>query len=452
MDPIRSYYVPSFSEENVEVVLLRLPAEISLAVEFQEAASLDHFIIRHLPREGTYLMGEKIQLLNGRSAWVGADLRTDIPCEQEMMETFRSQHPDLFIRGVAGFANITMNPAFVAWANGSLACTRPDVDRITDEDPAFGGLVVERDGSIGFSNDIHFQNDGERGSHLRLKIAGSDVTEKTRFVACGPRLVREGVAINADQLKTSVLNMEWYDLRHVILFPHIHWPDPKLERFDPLNDGDVLSINPGLEVFWRSDGGLNADAIEAFFAGEPVDIDLKAYTEVDAYPYFKRYGTQIGVDRLLEAFEARGYRPTNGTTPNRGEYCIRGKRMAVTFLPGIYNHSLAGIGRDGRFLWMGVKGLGGRAGVTVTDTAQLAADAGFADAIVCDNGGDVHLRLNENPASDTFTDILLSSNNRCRFRGLLLFVERKTGGGGLLSITSRTTLPKAPIGDLRRLL
>jgi hypothetical protein len=451
VDPIRSYYVPSFGEENVEAVLLRLPADISFAVEFQEAASLDHFIIRHLPRDGTHLLGERIQLLDGRSAWGGADLRTDIPREQEMIEIFRNRHSDLCIRGVAGFANVTMNPAFFAWTRGKFACTRPDLDRLSDVDSPFSGIVVGQDYVARFSNDIHFHGDAENARQLRLRIGARDLTEEARFVACGPQLVREGVALTADQLKASVLSQEWYDLRHVILFPQIHWPDPEWEKFDPMNEGDVLSINPGLEAFWRSDGTLNEDAIEAFFACEPVNVDLEAYTEVDAYPYFKQYGRQIGVDRLLEAFEARGYRPTNGRIPNFGEYCIRGKKLTVTFLPGIYNHSLAGVDRDGRLMWMGTKGLGGRAGLTLQDTARLAADNGFSEAIVCDNGGDVHLRLTETPNSDELSDILLPAYERCRFRGLLLFVGNRDRAEMSIAVAKRMILPKAPVSDLRRL-
>lgn len=452
MGPIFSYHVPGFGDYNVDAVLVRFPPAISLAVEFQEAAFLDHYIVRHLPRDGTHLFGEKIQLLDGRVAWNGADLRTDIPTEQSMLEIFRRKYPHLRVRGNAGFANVTMNPSFVAWANGRLACTRPDLDRISNVDSAYCGVVVDQDCITEFSNEIHFHGDTESGENVRFRIGARDLTEATRFVVCGPQLVREGAALTDEWLKASVLSQEWYDLRHVILFPHIHWTNPELDALRSATERDVLSINPGLEAFWRSDGTLHEEAIKAFFAGEPVIIDLAPYTEVDAYPYFRQRGAQIGIDRLLEAFEAHGYRKANSSAPNRGEYYILGKQLAVTFLPGIYNHSLVGIGHDGSLLWMGIKGLGGRVGVTLTDMAQLAVNAGFFNAIVCDNGGDVHLSLTEDPGSDEATYIIHSANERRRFRGLLLFVERRSIDRISLAVTSRATVTNIPVGDLRSLL
>jgi hypothetical protein len=70
------------------------------------------------------------------------------------------------------------------------------------------------------------------------------------------------------------------------------------------------------------------------------------------------------------------------------------------------------MGEDSALVWLGLSSQGGRTGLTLLDTAQLAADY-MTDAILVDNGGDVMCRLDD-------SWLVPSAYERERIRGLLL--------------------------------
>ncbi len=445
---VSSYYVPGYEGMKCRVVIWHVPAHLSLAVAVQDEFNLDHHIIRDVDRDGTSMLGEMIQKLDGRRAWVGRDLRDDMATESEMVRRFENANLDLRVRGVAGNANVTMNPAFLVWKSGKLTGTRFDVNRIESSDPEFAGVVIARDGTSRFSNHIRFVRKDAALATFAVRIDGKDQSEAVHAVICGPQLVCNGEEMTAKKLRTSICNREWYDLRHTIVFPYLKWPTIEVEGFAPKEELGVLSINPGLEAFWN-DGTLNESAVDEFLAGRPVKLDLRPYTDKSRGSYFDAHKQAIGLDRLLDIFHQRGYTQADGDgDPGVGEYKRDGDTLFVTFYPGVYNHSLVGLDADGGLMWMGVSGLGGRSGMTVIDTARLAAENGFANAIVCDNGGDVHLRLREAPDQFDLSTIIGSPYDRNQFRGILLFVEKKDDRGTRFDLPAEMVLPASPIAEL----
>lgn len=101
----------------------------------------------------------------------------------------------------------------------------------------------------------------------------------------------------------------------------------------------------------------------------------------------------IGVfveDEARKSMEAKGYvfvaKPKNGKT---GEFTIKDGKMDVVFLPGIYPHSMCGLTADGRMISAAIRALGNRAGGTdYLGAAEIMAELGCDEAILCDNGGD----------------------------------------------------------------
>lgn len=228
---------------------------------------------------------------------------------------------------------------------------------------------------------------------------GIEITHEIDCATFGQQIVRDGKVIDLDTLIQDARASKWYDLRQLILFPRIPRRSQEQQRW----------IDGGLASFWDQQGALDEGAVEAALLGRVRVVDVAQ---------FLRDGSDVA-----SAMQQKGYKEVSNPQL-AGEYRLDGAILRVVFLPGIYPHSMVGIREDGKLLWVGVKGLSNRAGVTVIGAAEVMKRLGAVQALVVDNGGDVRLDI----GGQTF---LPSAEGRNRFRSLLIL---RSDGPGTVSL------------------
>jgi len=410
---LRGRFREDFPQRELRYVLYKVPSSQQLAVTFQQEQGGGHYIVREQMADAPF-SGQYLTTLSGETV-----------VSPEQILRYHETHKDRMVAAFAGAGNITMNPRFMAYANGRLAYT--DIDRAKHfgtEAPAF---VVSDSGRTRFSDAVALGL-GEDGHTPFVKINGRTRTPTTDCVIQGPCLVKNGVPTSQAKLVKMAQDGWFYDLRHIIQFPFIFWtagrPNP-------------LEIDLGLERMWtNTDKGrvLNKTSIKTALQGGRIDIDLSLYTD-PKYSYCKTYGSVVGVDALREALESQSY-SAKRDEDTRGWYKIdrRKKTLSICYHEGTYNHSILGLTEDGSEIrWLGLAGLGGRIGVTMVDAARLAAENGLHNALLVDNGGDVMFNYRGEW-------VIRSGYDRTRIRGLLLFTT-KTGASRPL----QNWLPLDPI-------
>jgi len=230
------------------------------------------------------------------------------------VERHQAAHSDVV--AVTGNGNLLANPHFIAWQDGVL---------------------------------YHLAGEPLARRHYTCLVArGGDVsiepfTTDCRFATFGQQIVRDGNPISREDLIAKVLAGEFYDLRHLFLFPRMHiagdrWIDPGLDSLD----------------------------VAAALRGEPVTTDVSDFDEA----------------LLRQALALKGYE----------QYDLRSGRLTWLPQPGIYPHHLVGIRSDGTMLAVLIDGLSNRVGVSIPEAAGLMIGLGARDALILDNGRDVMLR------------------------------------------------------------
>ena len=372
---VTGYYRPDAGQGVVLRTVLTVPQGTRFTVSVQAEANRDHHIVRGQPIPGTSLHGEFVVNLGGVPV-TGQRIRDDTIDWREHLRRFSPRVGTGSLMGFVGAGNLTMNPEFIGFSRGTTYY-----------------VAGQR-----FDHLLPCLLSGPEGARFdRVRI--SPEAPPPADGISGPQLVRAGKPLTLGRLARMASEGEFYDLRHVIQFPHIAWGAQGARK------RALPSVDVGLERFWR-DGMLDPQAVAAAVRGEPVEIALEPYVEV-----FPPAGEPIGVDRLRATLDTQGY--IQVTRPRaRGEWRLAQDRIEVVFYLGIYNHSVLGVGADAALRWLGFSSQGGRTGLTLLDTAQLAADY-MTDAILVDNGGDVMCRLDD-------SWLLPSPYGRERIRGLLL--------------------------------
>jgi len=373
---IVAYNRPDVACTAARYTVVKVPAKAHFLVSAQAEADRDHYIVRGRPIPGTAFHGEYVVNLAGVPV-TGRHIRDDTIDWREHLRRSCSRTQEGSLVGFVGAGNLTMNPQFIGFSQGQVYCVR-----LQSFDRAFPFVLSDQEG-VRFEQVRCSPDDPPRGDGIS-----------------GPQLVREGKPLNLDELARMASEGQFYDLRHAIQFPHITW-----ESQGGSGMASPPPIDVGLERFWR-DGMLDPQAVTSAILGEPVEIPLQPYVEV-----FPPAGQPIGLDRLTATLNAQGYVEANRPQA-RGEWNLAHDRIQVVFYLGIYNHSLLGMGEDSALVWLGLSSQGGRTGLTLLDTAQLAADY-MTDAILVDNGGDVMCRLDD-------SWLVPSAYERERIRGLLL--------------------------------
>lgn len=174
------------------------------------------------------------------------------------------------------------------------------------------------------------------------RVSIEPLTTDCDFATYGQHIVRGGEPVTREQLVAMAADGEFYDLRQLLLFPR-------------LSRGPERWIDPGVDSI----------DVAAALRGEPLTIDVAAFSERE----------------VRAALAAKGY----------SDFQLRGGFLTYIPRPGIYPHHLVGIRRDGSLFAVLVAGLSNRAGVTLSDAAEIMAGLGARDALIIDNGRDVML-------------------------------------------------------------
>jgi len=375
----RGYRRPDVDWDDMGYAILSLDPASTLWLSVQADANIDHSIVRASPIPGTAFCGEYLIDISGAMR-TGNRIREETWTIARHLAQARGARPGIEEQslGFVGAGNLTMNPQYVAFSDGELYCVRGQ-----RFDREFSCLML-----------------GGTGATLRRLRLDPHAVPAGSGIA-GPALVRDGEGIHQDDLLKMAGKGEFYDLRHIIQFPMIFWPEEGSLR---------LQIDVGLERFWEN-GELRKDVIESALRGEPIDVDLSPYTAIAP-----RFGRAVGLPALRAALATQGYRGVRRPR-DAGDVCIGEQELHICFYPGIYNHSLLGVRRDGAIVWLGIRGLGNRAGLTMVDAAALAARH-MRDGILVDNGGDVMCRYGERW-------IIESSYGRDRIRALVFFTPSR---------------------------
>lgn len=380
---IHGYYRPrSELDEHptcLEVEVLKFSPESVFQLSVQPEANKNHSIIRGVPIPGTDFCGAYvIDLLGNQRS--GSQIYDGTWTTQQHISkmTRSSESAGPPILGFVGAGNITMNPGFVGLANNTLFYVR-------------GQSFAHRFKCLEF---------GAKGATFRETLLDPDNPPSTVGLS-GPMLVENGHPIQQEEIELLAASGQFYDLRHIIQFPSISWPRDAEDR---------LHIHVGLNRFWKS-GELQPDVVVSALRGAIMAVDLTPYTR-----NISQVGQVIGIDIVREELLRQGYRE-NSELDAIGDFHIKNHELLLRYFPGIYNHSIIGTDRSGYVVWLGIRGFGNSLGLTMTDTAVLAAEH-MHNAILVDNGGDVMCRLREEW-------ILPSAYDRNRIRALILFSALK---------------------------
>ncbi|MFC2083146.1 phosphodiester glycosidase family protein [Candidatus Bipolaricaulota bacterium] len=373
---IHGYFRSGIQPERLDVEILRFPPDCIFRLSVQPNANIDHSIVRGIPIPGTEFCGAYAVDMSGhqrtgRQIYAGTwSINQHVPAI-EASGVVR----DLRSLGFVGAGNITMNPGFVGFANRTLFYVRGQ---------SFGRKF----------KCLEFDAEGAAFREMRLDPG----TAPSTMGLAGPVLVENGRPARATEIEKMASLGQFYDLRHIIQFPSISWPRDAEDR---------LHIHVGLNCFWRN-GELQPGVVVSALRGEIVAVDLSPYTRS-----IPQVGQVIGIDIVREELLKQGYRE-NPELDTVGDFSIQNHDLQIRYYPGIYNHSVIGTDRDGNVVWLGIRGHGSQLGLTMHDTAILAAEH-MHDAILVDNGGDVMCRLGERW-------ILPSAYNRKQIRALIFFL------------------------------
>lgn len=288
----------------------------------------------------------------GRRIFGAEEMRRDVWTIGRHLDEFAARRPGERVAAWMGNGNLLANPHFAAFEDGTVYCLAGEERHF--ESRGYTSLVA-RAGCVSIET-LRYRAPGRV-----LSVAGTDITGEVCCATYGQQIVRDGRPLGREELLRKTAAGEFFDLRHVFLFPRV-------ER------GRERWLDAGLAAFRDDAGNLLPAAVEEALRGRPVEADVR----------------QFGEDEVRRALAAKGYTPS-GKPARPGEYALRGGVLRFVPLPGIYPHSMAGIREDGMLLAAVVTGFSNRAGLTLESAAQLMRRLGARDAIILDNGGDVAL-------------------------------------------------------------
>lgn len=370
------YYIPNTDGRAIACIILEVARPGRFFLSVQEEANKEHYIVRGYPIPGTRHHGEYVINLKGVKA-VGSEVRDDTITWREHLLRSRHRIQNLSAIGFVGAGNLTMNPEFIGFSQGVVYYAG-----IQSFQRRFPCLLSSQQGVV-FSH-----------------VPCSPTQPVNSDGISGPHLVRSGQSVSFNDLAHMASEGKFYDLRHVIQFPSIDWGEHGFLGMKPMPRIDI-----GLEHFWN-EGELDGNAVAQAMRGNRIEFDVEPYVSE-----FPPAGEAIGLDRLCSAMTMNGY--VESDQPGApGEWKVASDRIEVCFYQGIYNHSVLGTAENGNLVWLGLTSRGGKEGMTLLDTARLAANH-MTDAILIDNGGDVMCRLANNW-------IAASIHGRERIRAILM--------------------------------
>ncbi|HWQ55202.1 MAG TPA: phosphodiester glycosidase family protein [Bryobacteraceae bacterium] len=281
-------------------------------------------------------------------------IRRQVWTVSEHRTAWLARHPGESIAGWIGNGNLLANPHFVGWSDGTLFTLRGEpLERRT-----YTCLVVRKTG-------VSIE-----------PLAASGFSAEVKCATFGQQVVKDGNPIGRKELIAKAAAGEFFDLRHVFLFPRVDM-------------GPQRWMDAGLAAFHQAGGGLNARAIEDALRGKPVECPVEQFSE----------------NQVRRALEAKGYR----------DYEFHGGLLRFIPREGIYPHDLIGLREDGTLMAVAAGGLSNRVGLSIEGAGELMRSLGARDALLLDNGGDVTLGCGD--------ETIFSSKDgvRGRLRSVLFF-------------------------------
>lgn len=288
-------------------------------------------------------------------------MRRQVWTVAEHRAAWLARRPGERIAGWIGNGNLLANPHFVGWSDGSLYALRDEpLERRT-----YTCLVVRRCG-------VSIESLGVSDFHPEIECA-----------TFGQQVMKDGKPIEREELIAKAAAGEFFDLRHVFLFPRVDM-------------GPQRWMDAGLAAFHHGGGGLNARAIECALRGKPVECPVDQFRE----------------SQVRRALAAKGYT----------EFELSGGVLRFVPREGIYPHDLIGLREDGTLIAVAAGGLSNRVGLTIEGAGELMRSLGARDALLLDNGGDVTLGCGD--------ETVFSSEDgvRGRLRSVLFFRGGEVSG------------------------
>ena len=361
--------VPEAAGAEIQLAWLEMdPRRIRPALSVQTAWNGSLGIIRGVREDGVTIedhireeLDESGRLRDaGRRIFGAEEMRRDVWTVERHLREFAARHPGERIAAWMGNGNLLANPHFAGFADGTIYCLAGEPAHFATR--AYTSLVV-------------------RAGGVSIETVRYVLPESVVCATFGQQIVRDGQPLDSAELLRKAVAGEFFDLRHLFLFP-------RLPR------GPERWVDGGLAAFRDDAGRLLPEVLEDALAGRPVQADAR----------------EFAAQEVVGALEAKGYR-TARTPASPGEYRLADGMLRFVPLPGIYPHSMIGIREDGTLLAVAVSGLSNRAGLTLASAAELMCRLGARDAIIVDNGGDVTIARG--------TEVV---PGRSRLRSLLLWL------------------------------
>lgn len=352
---------PEAADAPVQAAWLEMdPRRIRPALSVQEAWNGSLGLIRGVRENGVTIEDHIREELDergrvrdaGRRIFGAEEMRRDVWTVERHLAEFAARRPGERVAAWMGNGNLLANPHFAGYQDGTLYCLAGEPAHFAAR--SYTSLVARAGG-------VSIETLRYRAPGRVLSEKGADITAEIRCATFGQQIVRGGEPLGGEELLRKASAGEFFDLRHVFLFPRI-------------GRGRERWVDAGLAAFRDGSGGLLRAALEDALNGRPVKADVR----------------EFDTEEVAHALAAKGYTPSR--RPARpGEYSLAGGALRFVPLPGIYPHSMVGIRADGTLLAVAASGLSNRAGLTLESAAELMRRLGARDAILLDNGGDVTL-------------------------------------------------------------
>ena len=370
-----SDYVVNLSpeKEKVDIKILEIdPAKIDVVVKVQEELNYSSGILR----EGTlaYTINSR-----GKKVYGNKNIRDETISYHDHIRRFEDNDP--YKRKVLAFVgngNLLMNPWFVAWVKGQLFHVKDEPIDLR-QDP-YSSLVVWKDKRVSIEN-IWF-----RGDNVKMDDpdSGRDITSDIIYTTYGQRLMEHRQFITPLKIKE-----QYYDLRHLLLFPFFG------------DEEGYLGLNELESDIDKSEEALNK---------LPVSLDLKG-----------------DMNKIESALRDKGYYATKEVN-EEGQYRISGDKIRIVFKSGSFPHNIIGIADDEKVISILVTGKSNTAGLVLDKADTLFKNIKekygitINDAILLDNGDDVMMR---------YKGKMIIKSPRDRLRSVILYVADHDESDGL---------------------
>ena len=372
-------YTANLSPEKAKVKLRILAidtAKIDVIVKVQEELR-DSSGIR---REGNLAF-----TLAGRDRRIGdKKIRDSTITYYDHISRFEDNDPTgRKVLAFVGNSNLLMNPWFVAWVEGKLFHIKSEP--VFEREKPYSSLVVWKDKRVTIE-DIWFRPKGIMIDH---PTKGKNIVEDVLFTTYGQRLRSQGVFV-----PPVTISEQYYDLRHLLLFPFLSDEESYLGLYDLERDEDKKQ-----------------KALKKL----PVEVELK-----------------VDHNRAKKALDEKNYWEAE-QVGKEGQYHISGDKMCIAFKSGLFPHNIIGVDENGRVISIVVSGWSNTAGVMLDLADKLFMDIEdrygilVNDAILLDNGADVMMWYRGKMEVESFT-----SPPRDRLRSVILFAAEPGGEGGTM--------------------